>query len=1145
MEKLLSPTAGQRHFLLGNEAIVRGALEGGVAVAATYPGTPSSEIGDTFHHLAPRTDRFYFEYSANEKVAMEVAVGAAVAGVRSFCFMKHVGINVAADALMTLAYIGVNGGMVILTADDPGCHSSQNEQDNRYFARLAHLPMLEPANPQEAKEMVTRAFSLSEALALPVFVRTTTRVNHMRGIVTYAELPAVRHKTEFKKQPFRFMCVPGVARTRRPVLLRQIAKAAEKSEAATDLNTVTGAGKIGILTSGVSFNYVVDAVTEFGLENEIKVARIGFTHPLPKKWLTAFLATLDRCLVVEESDPVLENDAKALAQSAGLDLEISGLSEGVLPRAGELNPELVNRAVATFAQVSYTPHESATPPALPKRPPNLCAGCPHRATFYAAKLITGGDAHFNTDIGCYALGLLPPLSMGDILMSMGSSINTAAGFARATEKPSLAFIGDSTFFHSGMTGLINAMHNRHDMVLVIMDNRTTAMTGHQPHPGVPMDGSGNAAPEISIEKLCRATGVEFIETVNAFDLKAGIDVFRRAVAHKGLAVVISRGACIFMDRARLSKRPVFEVDTDVCRYCGLCGDHEGCGEEISYAVQSVRALHRIRALGKGADAVEAPLVEKPSVAPCAVACPAHICVQSYATLVAAGKYEEAARAVRERIPLPRSVARVCHRPCEQHCTRAAWEDPVAINALKRFATDREDAAEVAAELKKKLAEAPNREKKVAVIGGGPGGLTAAHDLRLKGYAVEIFEGGPVVGGMLALGIPEYRLPRDVLESEIALIRSLDIPVHVNTRLGGDLTWAALKEKGFDAILVATGAWKSLQLGIEGQDALGVVDGLTFLKAANLGEPMVVGAKVAVIGGGDAAIDAARVAKRLGQADVRIVYRRSREEMPASADDVRMAEAEGIKLSYLQSPLRVIETQEGRVSGLEVIRNQLGKPDASGRRRPVPVEGSEQKIECDTVIVAIGQRADVDFITEEISRTRFGTLKVDAKTGATDVAGVFAAGDVVTGPQTVIHAIAAAQRAVYGIDQYLSNGEWRAIPPRGSELDGQDPKTFHYQPPELDERARTVMAEADPAKRAKSFVEVEQGYTVQQASEEAARCLACGQCAKCRTCIDTFACPAIYIKDNVIQIDETLCIGCGVCALLCPNNAIRPRPEPTA
>ena len=1173
MKKLLSPASGEKHFLLGNEAIVRGALEAGVAVAATYPGTPSSEIGDTFKGLMPFTDRLYFEFSANEKVAMEVAVGAAVGGVRSFCFMKHVGLNVAADALMTLAYIGVNGGMVILSADDPGCHSSQNEQDNRYFARFGLLPMLEPSTPQEAKDMVRDGFELSEDLQLPVIVRTTTRVNHMRGIVEFSALPKeVVHKTTFKKEPFRFMCVPGVARTRRPVLLRQIGKAAEKSETSA-LNSFYGEGKTGVVTSGVSFNYVMDILGEFGLEDVVRVAKLGYTYPLPEVRLTEFMKGLENLLVVEESEPILENELKSLAFTKKLSLEITGLAEGVMPRAGELSPDILRKVIAEWARKEYEPYKPSEPMKLPRRPPNLCAGCPHRSTFYAAKLVTGNKANFNTDIGCYALGLLPPLSMGDILMSMGSSINTGAGFAKATNLPSFAFIGDSTFFHSGMTGLVNAVHNRHDMVLVIMDNRTTAMTGHQPHPGVPMDGMGQQAPPISIEAICRAAGVDFVENVNAFDLKAGIDVFRRAVEHKGFSVVISLGACIFMDRARLAKRPVFQIDEEKCRYCGICADHEGCGETISPEIQTTRAYHRIQALGQNADAAIAPLPPKPIVAPCTIKCPAHICVQSYTTLIAAGRYEEAAAAIRERIPLPRVVGRVCHRPCEEACTRSSYEGSVAINSLKRFAAHYEDIEKVSMELKKRVEDAPHRGKKVGIIGAGPCGLSAAHDLRLRGYDVEIFEASSMAGGMLALGIPEFRLPRDVLAQEIDLLIDLGITLHLDTEVGKDVTFDELGKRGFDAVLTASGAWKEARLGIEGEDALGVYYGLSFLKSTNLGEPKVLGSNVLVLGGGDAAFDAARTARRLSEAEVKILYRRGRDELPASADEVRMAEEEGITVEYLTSPVRVKKGGSERVVSLEMVKNELGEPDKSGRRRPIPIKESEYELPCDSVIVAIGQRPDLSFLDQEISHNERGGVEFDDKTGAVGVDGLFVAGDAATGPKTVIHAIAAGARAAYGIDSYLSGGNWFVPPPRGLELDSEDAEDYRYEPNVVDEIKRVPMREAELQERGLATVEemaemaakvetaettataetaemaesvgrleVELGYNEEEALAEAERCLVCGSCAKCRICIDTLACPAIFIQEGKIKIDDTLCIGCGVCALLCPNNAIMPREE---
>ncbi len=1138
MDELLKPKGGDTHFLLGNEAIVRGALEAGVAFATTYPGTPSSEIGNTLYGLAPKTDRYYFEFSANEKVALEVASAAAASGLRTLCFMKHVGLNVAADSLMTLAYVGVRAGMVIVTAGDPGCHSSQNEQDNRYYGRLGLLPVLEPATPQEAKDMVVEGIRLSEELELPVLLRTTTRVNHMRGLVRFGDLPEdVRRKARFEKNPRRFVTVPAVARVRRRVQLETMERAAKISDA-SDLNQVFGDGPLGVVASGVSFNYVIDALAELDLAGEVAVFKVGFSHPLPEGKLAEFLVARTRCLVVEELEPILEREIQALAHRRGIQVEILGKEQGLLPRAGEFAPDTVTEALARFAGRPYERPAEPELPELPSRPPNLCAGCPHRATYYAAKLVTGKDAIFSTDIGCYTLGLLPPLEMADFLICMGSSVTSAGGFSKATDQLAVAFIGDSTFYHTGIPGLVNAVHNGHDEILVVLDNSTTAMTGHQPHPGSSVDGMQHEAPPISIEAMCQAAGVTSVRTVNAFDLREVTEAFRAARQERGVRVIVSRGACIFVDRPRLEKRPVFTVDHDKCMYCGLFQDHQGCTEVLDSSIQWTRAACRIQALAPGSDPAESPLPAKKDVAPCTWACPAHLCVQSYVTLIRAGRYADAAKAVRDRIPLASVVSRVCHRPCEKACTRGRYDAPLAINALKRFAMEHEDLERTRRELAQRLAAAPDRKEKVAVVGAGPAGLAAAHELRLRGYGVEIFDAAPRAGGLLALGIPAYRLPREVLALDLDLIRSLGVTMHLNTAVGRDVTLEELRSR-FHAVVWAAGAWKGARLGLEGEDAEGVVQALDFLKKVNLGEQVNVGRKVVVVGGGDAAMDAARTAVRLGAQEVIVVYRRSEREMPASRDEVEAAEKEGVSFEFLAGPVG-LKVEAGRLAGLRLVRMELAEKDDSGRRRPVPVSGSEFHLDCDMLLVAIGQKPDLDALPAEVERTDKGALLADAKDGRTSLPGLFAAGDAVSGPDTVIGAIASGQRAAAGVASYLE-GEAAWQPPVGVWLDEEDTVLpFLYEPEGLAGTTRQIMPELSGEARTASFEEVELGLTEEQALAEASRCLACGSCAKCRVCVDTFACPAFYVKDGLIHIDETLCVGCGVCAQLCPNNAIRPK-----
>ncbi|MBA4369310.1 MAG: indolepyruvate ferredoxin oxidoreductase subunit alpha, partial [Desulfobacterium sp.] len=510
MHKLLTNEPGANMLLLGNESIARGAIEAGVAFASSYPGTPSSEISLNFFQISKESD-LYFEYSINEKVSLEVAAAAANSGVRSMCIMKHVGMNVAADTLMTLAYVGTKAGLVILTADDPFMFSSQNEQDNRYYGKLSGLPILEPSSVAEAKEMTEAAFALSEDLEEPVILRTTTRINHSTAVVCLGEIKDRKTKGDFQKDPFNYVTVPAVSRKLHVKLLKNIRKAETLSDQ-SPYNIIHGSGNFGIICNGVSYNYVQDAVSELNLIDQVKILRIGFSHPMPEKTIKAFLKDCTRVLVVEEGEPYMEEAVKAFAQEAGLILPIAGKSDTLFSRLFEYDPAMVRKNIAAYFDIPYTPTkpvDTSNIPEIPQRPPNLCAGCSHRATFYAIKQATKGmETIYPTDIGCYTLGFLPPLSMGDFLICMGSSAGTSCGFSQVTDKKVIALIGDSTFFHSGIPGLINAVFNNHNFTLVILDNRTTAMTGHQPNPGVDMNELNyEGYNPVSIEKLVSALGV--------------------------------------------------------------------------------------------------------------------------------------------------------------------------------------------------------------------------------------------------------------------------------------------------------------------------------------------------------------------------------------------------------------------------------------------------------------------------------------------------------------------------------------------------------------------------------------------------------------------------------------------------------------
>jgi indolepyruvate ferredoxin oxidoreductase alpha subunit len=577
MHKLLVNQPGKKMFLLGNEAIARGTIEAGLAFASTYPGTPSSEISLAFFQMSKESD-LYFEYSTNEKVALEVAAAAANAGVRSMCVMKHVGMNVAADALMTLSYVGVRGGLVILTADDPYMFSSQNEQDNRYYGKLSGLPILEPSSAEEAREMMGYAFDLSEKLQEPVIFRTTTRLNHSTAQVTLGEIKTPVIKGDFPRDPFNYVTVPAVSRKLHIKLLQNL-ETAEILANESPYNFTHGTGHFGVICNGVSYNYVTDAVRELGLGNQAKILRIGFSHPLPGQLIQSFIKDCDKVLVVEEGEPFMEEAVRSFAQEAGYMRPIQGKGPDLFSRLFEFDPAMVRKVMATFFNTPYAPPakiDLSDIPELPQRPPNLCAGCSHRAMFYAVNQATQGLATIKTtDIGCYTLGFLPPLSAGDFLICMGSSVSTGCGFSKTIDKPVISFIGDSTFFHSGMAGLVNAVFNNHDITLIILDNHITAMTGHQPHPGVDMKAMNfDGYNRVSIESVVRGIGVEHISIIKPYNVKKSIAAVKEAIDHKGVSVIIAQQGCTLFERSlqKQSGKPFYVSDK--------CKNHRNCINDL-------------------------------------------------------------------------------------------------------------------------------------------------------------------------------------------------------------------------------------------------------------------------------------------------------------------------------------------------------------------------------------------------------------------------------------------------------------------------------------------------------------------------------------------------------------------------------------
>ncbi len=535
-------------WLSGNEAIARGAWEAGVSVASGYPGTPSTEIMEYLSSY----EGVYTEWAPNEKVGLEVAIGASFAGVRAFATMKHVGMNVAADPLFTAAYTGIRGGLVILTADDPEMHSSQNEQDNRNYAFAAKMPMIEPSDPSEAKEMLALAFELSEENDTPVLFRITTRVAHVKGVVDTAEARE-RQEASIEKMPAKFVMLPGNARVRRAEIEKRMAALKQKAETLVENRIEQGSAKRGFITAGVSYNYVKEAFPD------ASILKLGMVWPLPEKKIKEFAASVDELFVVEELDPFLENHIKAMG--------IACTGKELIPSQGELNSFIVKKSIEpqSIGKV-YEPID------LPMRPPNMCAGCPHRGIFYGLSRMK--DVFVSGDIGCYTLGFLPPLSAMDSCVCMGASVTVAHGMSKALGEKGkgkiVGILGDSTFMHSGITGLVNSVYNENYTTIIIVDNRTTAMTGHQPNPASGSTIKGEAAHSLNFEKLCTAIGVKHITVVNPHDIDATRKVLKDEVARDEVSVIISRAPCVLLPEEIRRQKPVYFTDLENCTGCQAC-----------------------------------------------------------------------------------------------------------------------------------------------------------------------------------------------------------------------------------------------------------------------------------------------------------------------------------------------------------------------------------------------------------------------------------------------------------------------------------------------------------------------------------------------------------------------------------------------
>lgn len=574
-----------KEFLMGNEAIALGAIAAGVNLVSGYPGTPSSEVLETV--AKRRTNNIYVEWSVNEKAALEVAAGASYTGARSLVTMKQVGLNVASDPLMSLEYVGIKGGMVVLVADDPGPISSQTEQDTRHFAAFSKLPCFDPTSAQEAYEMIQEAFEYSEVYGTPVFFRPTTRVCHGYASIEIKDMNEYTlHKAEgFVKDSNRWVIFPRLSyQNHKKIEARNVALSEEFSTYSRNriypAEEQNRTSRKGIAASGISFTYALESLETLGM---VRLLKIATPHPFPEKLALEFLDGLDEVLCMEELDPVLERELTYLCGKYHLPVKIYGKLTGHTANAGENTRDSVYQNISDFLGINSDQTEEAptqgvvnstTAPTLPIRPPVLCAGCPHRASFYAVKAaMKGRKTIFCGDIGCYTLGNAMPLDMVDTCLCMGAGLGIAQGVGHIEPDTScFAFVGDSTFFASAITGVINAVYNQANMTLIILDNSTTAMTGHQPHPGTGHTMMGEIVQKINIESVLRGIGVTTVETVNPLDHKAAISCVKRTADLSGVKAIIFKSPCIATVKP---DTPLF-VEQKTCISCKKCIRELGC-----------------------------------------------------------------------------------------------------------------------------------------------------------------------------------------------------------------------------------------------------------------------------------------------------------------------------------------------------------------------------------------------------------------------------------------------------------------------------------------------------------------------------------------------------------------------------------------
>ncbi|MGQ9508697.1 MAG: FAD-dependent oxidoreductase [Thermodesulfobacteriota bacterium] len=1106
----------EERVLLGNEAIARGIIESGCQFFAAYPGTPSSEILPAVVRFKKENNLdIYVEWSTNEKVAFENALVASYTGKRAAVAMKQVGLNVATDPLMSAAYIGNIGGFVIISCDDPGPYSSQTEQDSRFMAMFAKVPVFDPASPREAQQMLPIAFEVSEKYQIPVILRPVLRVSHAQQKITFNPIRRTERKASFIHNPQRWSATPRFRFILHRQLNQKLKHIAEEFNSMDILNFVENDQEkavFGIIASGIGYAIARDVLFELGVEKRIPILKIGTPFPLPIEQVESFIEKCDQVLILEETEPVIEMQIRDKSK-------VHGRLDGLIPNEGEMLPEVVTQVISDFCRRLSIPIEEipsgnsieklVADLGLPIRRPTLCSGCPHRASFYAIKKAFPNGI-FPSDIGCYTLGM--NLEAVDTCHDMGAAITFASGLYHAyhqdgKEVPIIATIGDSTFYHSGSPGLINAVYNGSRFILVILDNSIVAMTGMQPTPESGVTADGHPGRPLSIEELVKGCGVHYVQVVNPYDIKGMIRELRKAYRYTktpegGVAVLIARYPCITYKKEQLKVRP---IKVEIRHTPPLDKD--------------LPPLLKSKELPK-----ELLPLQKEKIPPCQGACPLQVDARGYIELIAKGRFEEALALVREKNPFPAITGRLCSRPCEKVCRRGDKDQPIAIDLLKRFLADREE---------QMFCPIPGEEKneRVAIIGSGPSGLMAAYDLRMKGYHVTIFESLPIFGGTLAIATPRFRLPEEVMKKELEVIHRIGAEIRVNTTIGKDVALNDLREQGYQAVLLAIGAHLA-KSDLPNFHAEGVIDSLHFLKGVALGKILYVPSRVLVLGGTERDINAARTALRLGAKEVHLFYGRSEREIPVDSSELEEAEREGVFFHFFSLPT-AIRTSNGKAVGISFKRTILSEPSSLGRRRIVSIEGPEKRMRGDFIITSPTYLPDLSNFDSSLERSLLGTIRVDSETLATSIEGVFASGDAVTGPRNFIEGLAMGRKAALSIHRYL----------RGESLT-KDRKEEGI----LTELVSVDISQVEPKPRIyepllsvedslKTFNEVHLLPEEKEIIKEAERCLHCGACYQCDLCL--WLCPegAISKNEGGYQIDYEKCTGCRLCVESCPTSTL--------